>query len=319
MPEGTGNSRSEHGSVGKGNGTDAKGNKSDGSKGKNVNDTKNYGGALGGYKGGASVGGMKTLGSLPGSGGKTTVGGIPATNDTLGIAQKTLVDRKIASPADAAKAVQAQRDFMKARQQGPSLVDRLIAAIPGVDIQKVSLHNPASYANGTVHHELGLFGGLGGLGGMASGQFGAGFLGEFAGGLLDDALGTHWGTGPAGIDPQTGKAVGYSADSGFGGFDFGDGKPSNASHDSRDGGGLNKPGEKPSTGVPSGPAPTNPTQTAPQPQPSTSTPRAPTPVDYTAYNPVNIPTYGSWVPVYDQNGQIVGWRNPLQQGIGALA
>lgn len=60
MPEGTGNSKSEHGSVGKGNGTDAKGNKSDGSKGGNVNDTK-YGG-LGGW-GGSSLGGTKKAGN----------------------------------------------------------------------------------------------------------------------------------------------------------------------------------------------------------------------------------------------------------------
>lgn len=43
MPEGTGNSRSEHGAVGKGNGTDAKGNRSDGSKSQNDNDTKKGG------------------------------------------------------------------------------------------------------------------------------------------------------------------------------------------------------------------------------------------------------------------------------------
>lgn len=162
----------------------------------------------GGNKGklGASVGGMRTLGALPGSGGSTMVGGIKASNDTMGIAQRALLDRGIAKTgADAARAIEAQRNYARALQAGPSFGDLAAAIVPGINIQRVSLHNPSTYANGVYHHAWGPAQAAGEIaGGLLGGPLAGTVAGE-VGTAVDGAFGSQYGFGPAGVDPQTGQ------------------------------------------------------------------------------------------------------------------
>lgn len=230
-----------------------------GSAGSGAGSTGGRDSAMGGrgYGGGASVGGMKTLGSLPGMGTVgPKVGGVPTSNDTMGIAQKALLDRGIApNPQAAARAIESQRNYLTASINGPSIGDRIVGFFPGVSQQPLSLGDPTSYANGVRHQRFGAFDAGLGLAGMASGYPGAGTVGSFVGTGLDTALGTHWGFGPDGVNNQTGGQQGYNNDpKGFGGYGA-SGPSQGGVNDGRMGqggalAGLNTPGSPPaSTGA----------------------------------------------------------------------
>jgi hypothetical protein len=115
-----------------------------------------------------------------------------------------------------------------------------------------------------------------------------------------------------------GTGAGGGLFGGGGGLGGGQGGPSNAGGDGHEGG-----VDGGYWGIPTPPTPqAPPTPALPGTNPSPSEEEAAanspyTSLSYDAYSAVNIPTYGNWQPVYGPNGQIIGWQNPMQMGIGS--